>query len=720
MRVLVLVVFALLSVSGVRAQAEQPPYIHYFDHLRGGLVIERADGTDSRMIPDVPMTAGPPVWSPSGKWMVMKNEIISTDGNRQIPYPLPTLINQLPLTLWSPTDDIILAFGFEATSESIVAQLFDVETQTILANFDIQNPAFRDEEIDLYWEPDGTRAFVSWPGSVVTLYLSGQVAIWADSAGLRAGIDANFHRGRLFSVARWTTKGITLRIETLNGEKQIEFEDQTGRSRNAYTVRWSPSLEHALIYARACSDNNCEGWLKLVDWESGEVTTVMPTIGILPLDWECTWYACTELWSPDGRYAVLSKLLDDLDDIYLLDTSTGAIKQIVTRRDISSYKWSPDGTLYITFNGCCELLAYNPGMATEREIVQPVDTYLYLFPSPDGDYLGLSSAPITIIDKNGETVTQTTQHSHSTHSICCPSDYRWDSSSEWAIAGYPIMFAGSSEEPHAGVVFNMAGTTRRELPTYGKSDFLPEHVVPHLPPGQSKSTKKEPIFILPHDGRVYYIGWHPSDSDRLVMLSDGLIFWSLKDGEPKITDRIVPRTLPQNTHPGGLPLFWLPERELVMFYDFRTWQGVSTRSGEIVPIEEIRLPVYPEEYLDDARFGLPRIPTSDLAAYIVSGVRSNDDPYYIDVSTKRVLTLDIEGTDEYVNLYTADARKGIAVIGALYDCCVTVFSTDDGRQLGRFYGTAVSLAISADGRRLATTSAGMTAIWDISEYLPTD
>ena len=43
MRVLVLVVLALLSVSGVGAQAELPPYIHYFDHLRGGLVIERAN-----------------------------------------------------------------------------------------------------------------------------------------------------------------------------------------------------------------------------------------------------------------------------------------------------------------------------------------------------------------------------------------------------------------------------------------------------------------------------------------------------------------------------------------------------------------------------------------------------------------------------------------------------------------------------------------------------
>src|SRR5688572_5262553 len=94
-----LIFLALLSVSGVGSQEELPPYIHYFDHLRGGLVIERADGTDSRMIPDVPMDTGPPAWSPSGKWMVVGHKmIVSTDGNQRPPYPLPALISYYPQT----------------------------------------------------------------------------------------------------------------------------------------------------------------------------------------------------------------------------------------------------------------------------------------------------------------------------------------------------------------------------------------------------------------------------------------------------------------------------------------------------------------------------------------------------------------------------------------------------------------------------------------------
>jgi hypothetical protein len=64
-----------------------------------------------------------------------------------------------------------------------------------------------------------------------------------------------------------------------------------------------------------------------------------------------------------------------------------------------------------------------------------------------------------------------------------------------------------------------------------------------------------------------------------------------------------------------------------------------------------------------------------------------------------------------------DARDGIAALGYLYNSHIIVASTTTGRVIDRFYGTAYSLALSADRRRLATTSQGMTAIWDVAEYL---
>ena len=91
--------------------------------------------------------------------------------------------------------------------------------------------------------------------------------------------------------------------------------------------------------------------------------------------------------------------------------------------------------------------------------------------------------------------------------------------------------------------------------------------------------------------------------------------------------------------------------------------------------------------------------------------------YYVDTQSGRRVKLDTP-TNWFAP--TADARGGLAAIGNIYDDYIVIVSTEDGRIIDRFYGTAGSLAISAAGRRLATTSAGMTAFWDISEYLPTD
>ena len=76
-----------------------------------------------------------------------------------------------------------------------------------------------------------------------------------------------------------------------------------------------------------------------------------------------------------------------------------------------------------------------------------------------------------------------------------------------------------------------------------------------------------------------------------------------------------------------------------------------------------------------------------------------------------------EGYKTGPKFFTHRTEDGVAFLGSRVSCCIEVISTEDRHLIDQFYGTAVSLAISADGRRLATTSAGMTAIWDISAYM---
>jgi hypothetical protein len=71
------VFLALIVVLGkatiLSAQDEAPPYLYYYSRMLGGIIIERADGSDSRIIGEDAIPAGMdglvgPGWSPSGRY----------------------------------------------------------------------------------------------------------------------------------------------------------------------------------------------------------------------------------------------------------------------------------------------------------------------------------------------------------------------------------------------------------------------------------------------------------------------------------------------------------------------------------------------------------------------------------------------------------------------------------------------------------------------------
>ena len=75
LRWLFLISFVLLSpLSITQAQVDdEPPYLYYYSRMLGGIIIERADGTDSRhigadVIPPGATGLADPGWSPSGNY----------------------------------------------------------------------------------------------------------------------------------------------------------------------------------------------------------------------------------------------------------------------------------------------------------------------------------------------------------------------------------------------------------------------------------------------------------------------------------------------------------------------------------------------------------------------------------------------------------------------------------------------------------------------------
>jgi hypothetical protein len=258
--------------------------------------------------------------------------------------------------------------------------------------------------------------------------------------------------------------------------------------------------------------------------------------------------------------------------------------------------------------------------------------------------------------------------------------------------------------------------------------------VPYLLPGEPVSAKKEPILLLPQEGRVQAVGWHPTDPDRLVTFSaeSGLVFWSLASGTPEVTEQIPVTNQREDGYGVQSMFYWLPERDTLGVIPSGDMLAFDPQLDHLPAVNGFNYPRLMQlsegqaiQYSQSGETVAVDAPTPLMGIHRLasdfSGIIAGDNAesatvyYYVDAKSGRVVPLEMP--EDWFTPYAADARNGVAFLGSMFSCCMTVVSTEDGQIIDRFYGTAVSLAISADGRRLATTSAGMTAIWDISEYM---
>jgi hypothetical protein len=167
MKYLILVTILFLLASTTIAQdAESPPatqddapYLYYYSQALNSVVIERADGTDSRIIgqglvdEDVVFVYRPG-WSPDGQWFawrVWRREgyygygsagrgyVTSADGQTRL--DLLDRFQCVDSMLWHPTDNILLVYGTIAAGNICPQRaypvasfwLIDADTQTRLA-----------------------------------------------------------------------------------------------------------------------------------------------------------------------------------------------------------------------------------------------------------------------------------------------------------------------------------------------------------------------------------------------------------------------------------------------------------------------------------------------------------------------------------------------------------------------------------------------------------
>jgi hypothetical protein len=151
MKLIKLLVLLLLVIATPTAAQPEPPYLYYYSRMLGGIIIERANGTDSRIIGQDVIPAGltgiaGPGWSPSGKYFavtginydthsssITRTYVIDTSGK----YYFRGLTGLSAPRVWSPDDQLILTYE-DVYSRSLPSfSLLDMEKEQILSQVGI-------------------------------------------------------------------------------------------------------------------------------------------------------------------------------------------------------------------------------------------------------------------------------------------------------------------------------------------------------------------------------------------------------------------------------------------------------------------------------------------------------------------------------------------------------------------------------------------------------
>lgn len=161
-------ILIVVASSAASAQTDNaPPYLYYYSRLFGGIIVERADGSDSRLIgadviPPGTSGIGGPGWSPSGNYFAAYGAS-SGDGNGR-PYVIDTQgIEVVPwmhttrstwLMQWSPTEeDILLVVASQgAWRRDIFFWVLDIEHNRLLSEFGMNLGGLTTDVDDIVWD----------------------------------------------------------------------------------------------------------------------------------------------------------------------------------------------------------------------------------------------------------------------------------------------------------------------------------------------------------------------------------------------------------------------------------------------------------------------------------------------------------------------------------------------------------------------------------------
>jgi Tol biopolymer transport system component len=552
-RVLLIFILCLLAGTSVRAQ-EPVPYLYYYSDLLRAFVVERADGTDSRVLgaglmTDTALDISGPGWSPSGKWFAWtapaprdsggryRTWVVSADGTQRLTI-LDSFEGDVRALSWSPAEDKLLIVQHRRYGDYGVwttITLLDADTQKVVMSLGRATlPTY--DYLPVVWTPDGQRGFFYYD-DYYDPYGTYLVLVSFTVSG-----EFNERVLHTQSVLDWSPPGRMIYLE--NGSRAVVMEDFVSGAHLRFRLQpntqideasWSPDGKYALIYSRPHGTYDRDS-LWLASLADHSLTLISPDAQI-PNSCETCHYWQT--WSPTADQMVF--VSTDMR-LHLVALASRAVTDLNTAAQVSQWLWSADLRVLFLLTDSGDIYRYDvlEGRSTSLGHSQFDFYWSGAAPSPDGHYLALAWNERAILDIQSGVRIHFMPHSLSVYAGVGTGGFRWHPSSDWIITGEGVAFSSGGGGPAGAGVFKLDGTVRREFGvcyfSENCADWLPDNVIPHLSPGSPESVLQQPVMTLKHDDWITGVAWSP---DGTQLASHGfhgkLYIWDVnQDGARQV------------------------------------------------------------------------------------------------------------------------------------------------------------------------------------------
>lgn len=618
----------LMVVSGQQAAGagdSSAPYIYYYANTINALVVERADGTDSRVIapgamPPYNMVITDLDWSPSGEWMAWRSDtyngpgansfkgwISRTDGSQRL-----TLLDNIGLVLaleWSPTADLLYVAYAEMGGE-LAFDIIDPAANKIIAHTELNIDL--DTWIDGFpsgWLADGTGIYFSVPINkadfVGVMKTDGTVTMqvydsWSDITQV-----FSLFKGRILAYEYdFAHQKYMLTMRDLSTGKQVLIDEQplyqTDSKVSGFRVYWDSSLRYALIFRWPCAEqgscyypNVPQTQLYLLDWDAGSLQFIAAWVIPPGFDDPRIGQYAGDFLSPDGHYAALR---DTLNHLLVIDVHTGALfPSIEMPPYITGWDWAEQSGVLMLFSDLeRQLYRYDLEQKTATPLDISIPRYEWFSLSPDGRFVGMIShhpeynTP-DMIDLKNRGKRRWAHHSLGV-SAGPALDYVWRSDSRWFMTGEWSAFSSGGPGPSSVTVMDTGGTVRREISVCSAvgscTGFVPDRAVPHLGEGSAKSVIPQPIYNLSHEGRVTGVAWSPDGGkiasyDNNFQYNSGgkITIWDVRGVPTRIAEYPAGNCFP---YPTACILRWSTDGKTISMDDRKTVTIIDVDTGAVI------------------------------------------------------------------------------------------------------------------------------------------